>query len=272
MLLYQLLGMFHRDPQQRALAHTFHAALILMMDKLDLPTKVSQSSLIQPYVGMDSVALEAAWIEWVKVETWRRVAFIVFLADLEIALALSVSPLLESSSMTFDLPSPDHLWSAPSSTAWLKLMTTSRPKPPIPFLSAVHALISSTCEPFSQGATMLTDIAGLTSFPLLILTRTLSFLQVKTEEVLASMDPFKNLLGGFGIADNREQKDRELLARIERGREVLKGLPGGERRGGGEGWFEDVSLLSHSPVILTDECWIGHAQHCVVGSLRGDDS
>lgn len=50
------------------------------------------------------------------------------------------------------------------------------------------------------------------------------------------------------MATSREQENRTMLARIRNGREILRGLPGGLARGGGEKWFRDVSCLSNTPV------------------------
>lgn len=89
---------------------------------------------------------------------------------------------------------------------------------------------------------ILETLSRLSSFPLVILSRTLSFLQMKTEEAITQVDPFRTLLSGFGIFEGREEENREVLRRIEKGRETLRRLPGGVKRGGGEGWFEGVSL------------------------------
>lgn len=51
----------------------------------------------------------------------------------------------------------------------------------------------TTPEPLSEQAALLHDLGRLSPFPLLILSRTLSFLEKKTEEALAQIDPFKNL-------------------------------------------------------------------------------
>lgn len=45
------------------------------------------------------------------------------------------------------------------------------------------------------------------------------------------------------MTGSREQENRSLLVRIRNGREVLRRLPGGMARGGGENWFQDVSAF-----------------------------
>ncbi|ORY79776.1 hypothetical protein BCR35DRAFT_304607 [Leucosporidium creatinivorum] len=241
MLLYQLLGLFHRDEQQRILSHTFHGALVSMLRQLELPRKIKEKQLVPPHRLMQGAELEAAWKAWIEVETWRRVSFIVFLTDIETATRFETSPFLPFSELALDLPSSDALWNAGSAQEWLNLMVSPLNPTPVSFLEAVRVLLSPTEPmPFESGGILLAELGRLSSFPLLILSRTLSFLQAKTEEAIKQADPFRTLLGGFGILEGREQENRDVLARIVRGRETLKRLPGGVKRGGGEKWFEGV--------------------------------
>ncbi|BGP20208.1 hypothetical protein JCM10213_005937 [Rhodosporidiobolus nylandii] len=241
LLLYQLLGLFHRDPQQQLLSQSFHSALVYMLRALDLPTKIKQTP-VQPFrPDWSGDELEERWKEWVKVETWRRVTFIVFLADLEHAMATQTAQHLSLSDMDLDLPSSDRLWGAKSAAEWYAQAKSCLVHTPISFLAAIRALMArATPDPFSAQGVLLVELGRLSSFPLLILSRTLSFLERKTEEALAQIDPFKNLLGGLGVVEDREQESRDVLGRIRRGREVLRKLPGGIARGGGERWFHDI--------------------------------
>ncbi|GAA5896275.1 hypothetical protein JCM5296_002933 [Sporobolomyces johnsonii] len=241
LLLYQLLGLFHRDEQQRLLSQTFHSALIFMLRSLDLPNRIRQSQLPEPGAELAGEELEQAWKDWVQIETYRRVAFIVFLTDLEHSIATDTSQLLLLSDMQLDLPSSDAVWSATTSPEWAFQMRSPMQPPPIPFLTAIRALLAPRPpDPFSQQGIVLAELSRLSSFPLLILSRTLSFLERKTEEALQQVDPFHPLLGGLGIMEDRERENRDILSRIRTGREILRRLPGGMARGGGEKWFQDV--------------------------------
>lgn len=92
MLLYQLLGLFHRDEQrklmiylrlgarpdlsltstERILSHTFHGALVSMLRQLELPRKIKERQLARPHQLMQGAELDTAWKAWIEVETWRR--------------------------------------------------------------------------------------------------------------------------------------------------------------------------------------------------------
>ncbi|GAA6020590.1 hypothetical protein JCM10207_008678 [Rhodosporidiobolus poonsookiae] len=241
LLLYQLLGLFHRDEQQRLLSQSFHSALIFMLRSLDMPTRIKQAPLAKLDPNWTPEEIEREWKQWVQVETWRRVTFIVFLTDLENAVAAQSSQHLALSDMDLDLPASDRMWNAESALEWHKAGLSDFVPPPISFLAAIRALMAKQePEPFSPQGLLLAELGSLSSFPLLILSRTLSFLEKKTEEALAQVDPFKNLLGGIGVVEDRQQENREVLTRIRRGRATLRRLPGGIARGGGESWFQDV--------------------------------
>ncbi|KAL8293014.1 hypothetical protein RQP46_000708 [Phenoliferia psychrophenolica] len=241
MLLYQLLGLFHKDEQQRQLSHTFHAALVMMLRQLDVPSKVRQASLAPVEIGLSGDALDAAWKAWIQVETWRRVAFIVYLADLETATHTSAPPLLPFAELALELPASDNLWNATSSLDWLHKSLSAPASSGVKFLDAIRALIAPTPpSPFSADGILLTKLSSLSTFPLLVLSRTLSFLQMKTEEAIRQVDPFRALLGGVGAFDGKEEENHAVLRRIINGRTTLKNLPGGQKLGGGEQWFENV--------------------------------
>ncbi|GAA6048694.1 hypothetical protein JCM3770_002025 [Rhodotorula araucariae] len=241
LLLYQLLGLFHRDEQQRLLSQSFHSALVYMLRALDLPNRVKQTEITKPRPDLSGPELDRAWKDWIDLETKRRVAFIVFLIDLEHAAATDTPQLLALSDLDLDLPACERAWKAENAGDWLESSTSPLYPVPISFLAAIRALLStSPPEPFSAAGVLLTELGRLSSFPLLILSRTLSYLEKKTKDALAQIDPFKNLLGGLGVIEGRETENRAVLERIRRGREVLRRLPGGIARGGGEGWFNEI--------------------------------
>ncbi|GAA5982870.1 hypothetical protein JCM11641_002611 [Rhodosporidiobolus odoratus] len=249
LLLYQLLGLFHRDEQQRLLSQSFHSALVYMLRSLDLPKQIRETPV--PPLSRDWTVgeRETNWKNWVEVETWRRVTFIVFLTDLEHSIATSSAQHLSLSDMNLDLPASESLWSSSTSAEWQEraISASALAPTPISFLTAIRALMAREApDPFSAQGLLLTELGRLSSFPLLILSRTLSFLERKTEEALAQIDPLKGLLGGLGVVEDREQENRDVLHRIRRGREVLRKLPGGVKRGGGEGWFQDVMPTASS--------------------------
>lgn len=202
-----------------------------MLRSLDLPAKVKSTQVTTPRPGMAGDELHRAWKEWIQVETWRRyvpiafallrcrgggtcvltpaavcasvarVNFIVFLADLEYATATKSAQLLSLSDMDLDLPSIDRAWNSQSAEEWLEHLLSPFAPPPVSFLAALRALmdrLEPARDPFSDQAVLLAELSRISSFPLLILSRTLSFLEKKTEEAIEQMDPFKNFCALIG--------------------------------------------------------------------------
>lgn len=167
--------------------------------------------------------------------------FIIFLVDLEHATATSSPQLLSLSDLNIDLPASEVAWKADNATEWRDRTTSALYPAPISFLGAVRALLSPTPpEPFSAAGVLVAELGRLSSFPLLVLSRTLSYLERKTNDALAQVDPFKSLLGGLGVYEERERENRAVLERIRRGRDILRSLPGGIARGSGEGWWNEI--------------------------------
>lgn len=122
------------------------------------------------------------------------VNFIIFLADLEYASATKSAQLLSLSDMDLDLPSGDRAWNAKSASEWLEHMLSPFAPPAHSYLATLRALMSRSepaRDPFSEQAVLLAELSRISSFPLLILSRTLSFLEKKTEEAIDQMDPFR---------------------------------------------------------------------------------
>lgn len=175
--------------------------------------------------------------------------FTVLLCDIEMALQFQATPLFPFSTLSIDLPASDLLWNAESASAWLTLFLSSSTSRPLPFLDALRVLVLPTPpHPYSNDGIVLSEIERLSTFPLLVLSRTLSYLEKKTEEDGKERDPVRDLLmrGGAGeleLSGVRERETREYLHRIRLGRDRLVRAPGGVKRGGGEKWLENVRSL-----------------------------
>jgi Fungal specific transcription factor domain len=164
-----------------------------------------------------------------------RVAFITYLLDLEVATQFHTLPLLTFAEFNVELPASDALWNADSAATWLRLMISS-PQQPLSFFAAVQALLAPYPAPSSQISKILAQIQQLSSFPSVILSRTLSFQQAKVESAMRQYDPFQLCFGEFEGLRATEKRNDDILQRIAEGREMLKRVPGNLR--GGRGWYE----------------------------------
>lgn len=238
-VLYQAVG-FYRDEQHRHTAQTFHSAAIQMLRQLDLVGMINKA-VVRSADGLVGPELNQAWKDWVKIETRRRVAAITYLLDLEFATYFKVEPKLAFSELDIGLPSAEVLWKANTPAEWQHVQASPIIPPNIHFLTAVRALLAiDHSNPFSADNLLLSELGRLDAFPLLILTRTLTFLQAKAEDALAKADPFRSMLGGLMQNQQESSAEAELLRKIRRGKDYLRSLPGGIQRGSGEGWFEEA--------------------------------
>jgi len=121
------------------------------------------------------------------------VAFIVFLTDLEYSVATGSAQFVMLSDMDLDLPASEFVWSAENAFEWHTRSLSCSNHPPLSFLAAVRALMAPQPEPFSEHALILAELSLLSSFPLLILSRMLSYTEKKCEEALQQTDPFRHL-------------------------------------------------------------------------------
>lgn len=103
-------------------------------------------------------------------------------------------PFFAFSDIDIDLPMSEALWNANSASEWLLLITSPTESAPVNFVAATQALmLTYEPQPHDKHGTVLSELARLDQFPLVILSRCLSFLQQKTEEALARFDPFQLL-------------------------------------------------------------------------------
>jgi hypothetical protein len=101
--------------------------------------------------------------------------------------------------MDLDLPSAEFVWSAENAGDWHARALSCAHHPPMSFLAAVRALLAQNPEPFSEHSIVLAELSRLSSFPLLILSRMLSYMEKKCEEALQQVDPFKPLRKPFSL-------------------------------------------------------------------------
>lgn len=117
--------------------------------------------------------------------------------------------------MDLTLPASDRLWNATTSSEWHERASSALVPPQVSFLEAIKALMARTPpEPFSEQQALLHDLGRLSPFPLLVLSRTLSFLEKKTEEALAQIDPFKNLRSSLFLPFSRVPRSTDTAARL----------------------------------------------------------
>ncbi|KAI5476303.1 zinc finger, C2H2-type transcription factor [Pseudohyphozyma bogoriensis] len=216
MLLYQLIGLFHKDEAERAKSYPYHGSLVFMVRQLKLVEEISKEPMPVITPQLEGEELEKAWKLWVKQETYRR----------------STEPLTLFSDIAMDLPVRDCLWNAPTAQDWLTTYLSPFTPKPVKFLDAIHALLlPSPPPPYSSAGLLLGDLGNLSTLSHLILSRALVYLEGKARRRKAEEDPFKvNRVGGSWTEVQLGDEVVDQLKRIEGGKKVMKALPGSERK------------------------------------------
>lgn len=62
--------------------------------------------------------LEQKWRSWIEAESFKRLAYHIFLHSVQVSVAFQTPPLLSYSEITLDLPAPAALWRARSAEEW----------------------------------------------------------------------------------------------------------------------------------------------------------
>ncbi|KAI5477593.1 hypothetical protein MNV49_006079 [Pseudohyphozyma bogoriensis] len=250
MLLYQLLGLFHKDDHQREIAYNFNRSMVWMYNKLGIPDKIKNVVLpeINENLALDEKELHKVWKIWIERETWIRVVASVYLCDLQTTCYGTPAslPLIPLTSLGIDLPAPDALWNATNPMSWLELYLSPSTAKPIALLDAVQALLEEDDPPlWSSKGIILVELKRLNPFPLLVLTRVMGYLDVAKEMEIQDAKGQGGLGALFGRGAKRADSDavRTMeadLRRIRKGRNrLMTTTPGGVIRGSGDKWYEE---------------------------------
>jgi hypothetical protein len=90
--------------------------------------------------------LEVKWSAWVEAESFKRLAYHVFIHCVQVSVAFQTPPLISYSEMTLELPAPQAMWRAASAAEW-------REQYFIHEMSSQHipSFVSSMCDVQTMG-------------------------------------------------------------------------------------------------------------------------
>ncbi|KAL8286783.1 hypothetical protein RQP46_004311 [Phenoliferia psychrophenolica] len=237
--IYNFLGLFHEDPQQRIYSAASHAVLISTYRYHGLPQRVNEIDWEPPHASASPQDVEASWREWIRLETLTRITFMVFLLDLTMTNTFGAVPSVNPSELPIALPSSDALWSAPTSAAWAHLLTLPQfdSRPPC-FLKIVDLLLSPSPSPSSTPADpileaerseVLGQVASLSPFALVVLSETLARLEIGLRAKAVGEEERRE--------DGRDSPE-VALRKVLHGAKVLEKISGSAGAAGG--WFKPV--------------------------------
>ncbi|ORY91638.1 hypothetical protein BCR35DRAFT_298884 [Leucosporidium creatinivorum] len=243
LLLYNILGIFHEDEEQRALSLRYHPDLIQYFKSLDLPQRLQGSSAIPSRVDvadLDGEKLDQAWRAWSATETRRRVAFLCYLLDLEMISSHNLKPSISTSYLSIDLPAPEALWSAHTATEW-RTAVLNCSLGSLSLSSTLNALLSADVAfPATQTARLLATLPRQSPFTLAILTNALLSLRARltaSQQLVTSAN--SPTLSPEGELEMARQNWNLSLEKVRRGLNLLS-LAGANETGR---WWRGVQPL-----------------------------
>ncbi|KAI0371068.1 hypothetical protein BV20DRAFT_1017659 [Pilatotrama ljubarskyi] len=124
--LIQTIGLFHRDPAQRAKSNVYHGMTVMMLRMCGYVTK-TRDWKYEDIDFTDPAAVERAWQRWVRHESAKRAIWLCYLHDCVHAIYFNLSPTFRTEQFTLGFPSEDGLWTAKNATEWAMLLQTPSP-------------------------------------------------------------------------------------------------------------------------------------------------
>ena len=111
------IGVWSGDKRTMELAESLALPLITMLRRSGRFRR-PLSTPDPPYLEYSPETLEQKWRSWIEAESFKRVAYHVFLHSAQVSVAFRTPPLISYAEITLDLPAPSELWRASSATPW----------------------------------------------------------------------------------------------------------------------------------------------------------
>ncbi|KAH8703798.1 fungal-specific transcription factor domain-containing protein [Talaromyces proteolyticus] len=114
MFLVEYAGMFFGDRADVEASDIIHGAVVAIGRRLRIAQSVKLSSAVSP-----DPSLQQTWYDWAKKESLNRLAYCIFMSDVQHAVFFGhVRPVSSPLGITLELPCDDALWNAPSAEEW----------------------------------------------------------------------------------------------------------------------------------------------------------
>ncbi|KAI1785380.1 hypothetical protein LXA43DRAFT_1038459 [Ganoderma leucocontextum] len=124
--MIQTIGMFHKDPEQRAKSNVYHGMIVMMLRMNGFVEKTLDWKI--PVIDFsDPASVQAGWREWVRFESAKRALWICYLHDCCHCLFFNLSPTFHTEQFTLSLPAEDALWTAKDGAEWAAILNTPSP-------------------------------------------------------------------------------------------------------------------------------------------------
>jgi hypothetical protein len=114
------IGLWSGDRRKMEMAESFAQPVITMLRRAG-HFRRSKAHFIIPHPSDDGEALETKWRNWVEAESFKRLAFHLFINDAQSSMSLLVPPLISYAEISVELPQSRALWLAKNAQDWKSL-------------------------------------------------------------------------------------------------------------------------------------------------------
>ena len=111
------IGLWSGDKRKMEISESFAQPVITMLRRAGHFRRSKHHSTV-PHPSDDGEALEAKWLNWVEAESFKRLAFHLFINDAQASMSLLVPPLVSYAELSLELPESRALWLAKNATDW----------------------------------------------------------------------------------------------------------------------------------------------------------
>ncbi|CAA7262767.1 unnamed protein product [Cyclocybe aegerita] len=123
-ILLQSIGLLSPRADQRSLFKAYHEVLVMMIRKINLIKIVGSWSL--PDLS-NTQALDTAWRDWARFETFKRALLVAFLQDCNHCIYYSTQPAFIPTEFDINLPCDDAVWRAQNARDWYQIQRAPSP-------------------------------------------------------------------------------------------------------------------------------------------------
>ncbi|KAJ3040390.1 hypothetical protein HDV00_010944 [Rhizophlyctis rosea] len=117
MLLTEIFGKMMSSRKQHELAHIFHGSLINLARRSSIFHAAASSTTEM----IDAqLSLASKWETWIRIETCKRLAFVIFMMDTQHAIIFWHTPMMSAFELQLRLPADEQLWDAATPEQWAK--------------------------------------------------------------------------------------------------------------------------------------------------------
>ncbi|KAI9732762.1 MAG: hypothetical protein M1834_003700 [Cirrosporium novae-zelandiae] len=111
------MGLWSGNRRKMEIAESHAQPVLTMLRRAGCYQRSKYTSIV-PQPSDEGDVLHQKWLEWVEIESFKRMVFHMFLHDSQASMSLQVGPLISYAEMNLPLPEVQDLWQAQNAAQW----------------------------------------------------------------------------------------------------------------------------------------------------------